>query len=131
MDDARTITEADAVRQYPELARLMDIRDAGWVFRPLVDQHHELMGLVGSSSACQYTDAISIAARSSPERADIGRHDGHHDNAVTVAELLARTAAEGRALRLNWPATATDPHGVATVDHVAHGRAAHDRGRHA
>lgn len=61
--------------------------------------------------------AMSIAARYSPERADMGRHDGHHNTAVTVADLLARTAAEGRALRLNWSATDTDPNGMATVDH--------------
>lgn len=63
MDEAGTITDSDAVRQYPELARLVDIRNAGWMFRPLVDRDQELMGLVGSRSVRQYTDAIYLFDR--------------------------------------------------------------------
>ncbi|CRK57046.1 hypothetical protein [Alloactinosynnema sp. L-07] len=65
MDEARTpITEADAVSRYPELAQLAGIRDAGWVFRPFHDQHDQLMGLAGSRSVDQYTDAIYLFDRS-------------------------------------------------------------------
>lgn len=65
MDKARTpITEADSVRRYPELAQLMDMREAGWVFRPFHDQHDQLTGLVGSRSVHQYTDAIYVFDRS-------------------------------------------------------------------
>ncbi|ALG06358.1 hypothetical protein [Kibdelosporangium phytohabitans] len=64
MDNSRkSITEADAVQQYPELAPLVGVRDAGWVCRPLYDQHDQLLGLAGSRSVRQYTDAIYLFDR--------------------------------------------------------------------
>ncbi len=45
----------------------------------------------------------------------MGKHDEDHDQAVTMAELLERTAEEGEPLRLNWSPADTDPHGLAAV----------------
>jgi hypothetical protein len=41
------ISEADAIRAYPELDALRMIRDGGWVFRPRLDESGELVGLDG------------------------------------------------------------------------------------
>ncbi|RLK54454.1 methyltransferase, FxLD system [Actinokineospora cianjurensis] len=58
--------------------------------------------------------AIRLALRYSPAPVVMGRHDGHSDEAVSVADLLIRAAEQGRALRLNWSVNDTDPHGLAT-----------------
>lgn len=58
-----TITEADAIRRYPELVALADARRAGWRFRMLVNSDGEPECLVGSRSLRQYTDAIFIHDR--------------------------------------------------------------------
>lgn len=42
---------------------------------------------------------------------DMGRHDGHGNEAVSVAELLQREAASGSPLRLNWPTQCLDSQG--------------------
>jgi hypothetical protein len=41
------ISEAEAIRAYPELDALRMIRDAGWVFRPRLDEPGELVGIDG------------------------------------------------------------------------------------
>ncbi|ALG06357.1 hypothetical protein [Kibdelosporangium phytohabitans] len=46
----------------------------------------------------------------------MGRHDGHHDEAIAATELLARAAEEGCALHLNWSTRDTDPRGLAAID---------------
>ncbi|CRK57049.1 hypothetical protein [Alloactinosynnema sp. L-07] len=59
--------------------------------------------------------AIRLALLYSPAPVAMGRHDGHSDEAVSVADLLIRAAEQGRALRLNWSADDTDPRGLATT----------------
>jgi hypothetical protein len=54
------ITEADALREYPELQQLVDVRRAGWNFRVIEDDAHRLTGLAASMSRKQYTDALFI-----------------------------------------------------------------------
>jgi hypothetical protein len=66
------ITEEDAVCRYPELARLIALRDTGWTFRVWVENGCTI-GIVGSRSAREFTDALFIA----------GRHD------VRAVRLLA------------------------------------------
>lgn len=41
------ISEAEAIRRYPELDGLRMIRDAGWRFRMRTDESHELVGIDG------------------------------------------------------------------------------------
>ena len=41
------ISEADAIRAYPELDALRTIRDAGWRFRPRLDRYRNLDGIDG------------------------------------------------------------------------------------
>ena len=57
------ITEADALRRYPELHQLLTIRRAGWIFRLIDDANGELVGLSGSYSRQRYTDALFIFDR--------------------------------------------------------------------
>lgn len=57
------ITEADAVRAYPELAQLAVIRDAGWRFRHLLDDDGQLYALVGARHWPGHTDALWILGR--------------------------------------------------------------------
>ncbi|MBC6447356.1 hypothetical protein [Actinokineospora xionganensis] len=57
------ITEGDALRRFPELHELVTIRSSGWVFRGLYDESGELVGIVGSYSRRQYTDALFIFDR--------------------------------------------------------------------
>ena len=57
------ITEADAIRAYPELAYLGVIRDAGWRFRHLTDDDGTLYGLVGARHWPGHTDALWIYGR--------------------------------------------------------------------
>ena len=56
------ITEADALSRYPELQALVTIRRAGWLFRPIED-NGELIGIAGSCSRRQFTDAIFVFDR--------------------------------------------------------------------
>ena len=55
-----SMSAADALREFPELQSLIDMREAGWNFRPIVSDSHELIGISGSYSVAQYTDAIYI-----------------------------------------------------------------------
>jgi hypothetical protein len=41
------ISEAAAIARYPELDALRTIRDAGWVFKPRLDESGELVGIDG------------------------------------------------------------------------------------
>jgi hypothetical protein len=57
------ISEADALRVYPELAALCMIRDAGWRFRPRLDESGELVGIDGWRDwPGGWRDAIGIKA---------------------------------------------------------------------
>ncbi|UVS78987.1 hypothetical protein [Actinokineospora sp. UTMC 2448] len=53
----------DSVRRYPELAELVRLKDAGWVFRPLRDGRGELAGLVGTRCRQDFTDALFVFDR--------------------------------------------------------------------
>ena len=57
------ITAADAIARYPELAALVPLNQAGWVFRIIFDDDGEPGCHVGSRSLRQYTDAIVIYDR--------------------------------------------------------------------
>lgn len=57
------ITEADAIRAYPELAQLYTFRDAGWRFLPITDDDGQLGGLVGTRHWPGHTDALWIYGR--------------------------------------------------------------------
>jgi hypothetical protein len=53
----------EALRRFPELQELVTVREAGWRFRPIANEHAELEGIVGSYSRKQYTDALWIYDR--------------------------------------------------------------------
>ncbi len=55
--------EAEVVRRYPELSLLVSMRDAGWDFRPLVDDRGQLSGIVGTWHWPAHTDALWIFDR--------------------------------------------------------------------
>jgi hypothetical protein len=57
------VTEADALRLYPELQELMTMRRAGWVFRMSFDASGEPECLMASRSVQRYTDALFIHDR--------------------------------------------------------------------
>ena len=59
---SQPITNDDAIRLYPELQQIVTARQAGWVFRAIHDGT-ELVGVAGSFSRQQYTDAIFIYDR--------------------------------------------------------------------
>ena len=48
----------EALRRFPELAELVTVREAGWFFRGIVNEHAELEGIVGSYNRAQYIDAL-------------------------------------------------------------------------
>jgi hypothetical protein len=54
------ITEEQALRRFPELHALMDVRRAGWTFRLIGDREKGVEGIVASYSQKQYTDALWI-----------------------------------------------------------------------
>lgn len=54
------ITEAAALRLYPELQELVTIRHAGWNFRMSFDADGEPECLMASRSIQRYTDALFI-----------------------------------------------------------------------
>jgi hypothetical protein len=56
------ITEADALRTYPELAKLIDLRRSGWRFAHWIEDNVQL-GITGSHSVREFTDALFIADR--------------------------------------------------------------------
>ncbi len=69
--------EAEALRNYPELSLLVNMRNAGWQFRPLTDDHGRLDGIAGAWHWAAHTDALWI----------FDRHD------TCAIRLLADTAA--------------------------------------
>lgn len=56
------VTEQQALHLYPELGVLLAVRQAGWIFRELREDG-ETMGIAGSFSRRQYSDAIFIFDR--------------------------------------------------------------------
>ena len=64
------IHDAEAVRLYPELQALVTARQAGWVFRAMLDDGQPA-GIAGSYSRQQYTDAIFIFDRANVSAARI------------------------------------------------------------
>lgn len=65
------ITEADALRRFPELHDLLAIREAGWTFRTAFYEDGELSCVIGSLSRQQYTDAIFIFDRTNVSAARV------------------------------------------------------------
>ncbi|WNV85038.1 hypothetical protein [Umezawaea sp. Da 62-37] len=64
------IVEQEAVRQYPELHTLVVARRSGWIFRTLVESG-QTVGIAGSLSRQQYTDAIFVFDRSNVSAARV------------------------------------------------------------
>jgi hypothetical protein len=61
---SRTITRDEALRTYPELRTLLELRpESGWVFRYVDNGSGEAIALAGSRSLQRYTDAIFIFDR--------------------------------------------------------------------
>ncbi|MEV6608834.1 hypothetical protein [Kutzneria sp. NPDC051319] len=58
------VSVEEALRRFPELSELVTVREAGWYFRPIADEHADLQGIVGSFSRQRYTDALWIYDRS-------------------------------------------------------------------
>lgn len=58
----QSISDAEAVRLYPELQALIDARTAGWIFRAM-HENGTPVGIAGSLSRQQYTDAIFVFDR--------------------------------------------------------------------
>lgn len=64
------ISDTEAVRLYPELQALITIRATGWIFRELVG-NDQPVGIAGSYSRRQYTDALFIFGRTNVSAARI------------------------------------------------------------
>lgn len=64
MNTHAPVSEAEALRRFPELAELVSIREAGWNFHLLRDEDGGLLGLAASQSQQQYTDAVFVFDRS-------------------------------------------------------------------
>jgi|GEM_PF-6896215 len=58
-----SVSIEEALRRFPELQELVTVREAGWYFRPIANEHAELEGIVGSYNRAQYTDALWIYDR--------------------------------------------------------------------
>lgn len=65
-----SITDMEAVRRYPELRALVTARQAGWIFRAL-HENDEPVGIAGSYSRQQYTDALFIFDRTNVSAARV------------------------------------------------------------
>lgn len=57
-----SITPEQAIRSYPELARLAELKGAGWLFRPLGDPASPA-GIAGVRHWGQYSDFLFILGR--------------------------------------------------------------------
>ena len=55
-----TISPEDAIRRYPELRTLVDLRAGGWSFLPVADDGQDLVGIVGYRNTAGYTDALWV-----------------------------------------------------------------------
>lgn len=63
MSAHESITEADALREFPELSALLAIREAGWNFYHLRNPDGSLLAVAASRSQQRYTDALLIYDR--------------------------------------------------------------------
>jgi hypothetical protein len=66
----QSIRETEAVRLYPELQALIDVRKSGWVFRAMHDNGTPV-GIAGSFSRQQYTDALFVFDRTNVSAARV------------------------------------------------------------
>ena len=57
-----SITPEQALRTYPELARLAQLKGTGWLFHPLGDPVN-LQGIAGTRHRGQYSDFVVIRGR--------------------------------------------------------------------
>ncbi len=80
----QSIRDAEAVRLYPELQALIDVRQAGWVFRAMQDNGAPV-GIAGSLSRQQYTDALFIFDRTNVSAARV-LDDAHGGGCVWSKE---------------------------------------------
>ena len=55
-----TISPEDAIRRYPELRTLADLRAGGWSCLPVADDGQDLVGIVGYRNTAGYTDALWV-----------------------------------------------------------------------
>ncbi len=55
-----TISPEDAIRRYPELRTLVDLRAGGWSFLPVADDGQDLVGIVGYRNTAGCTDALWV-----------------------------------------------------------------------
>lgn len=63
-------SDAEAIRLYPELQALIDVRKAGWIFRAM-QENGAPVGVAGSLSRQQYTDAIFVFDRTNVSAARV------------------------------------------------------------
>ncbi|APU16626.1 hypothetical protein [Actinoalloteichus fjordicus] len=61
------ITEAEALRRYPELAGLLALRRAGWSWTTDRDEDGELTALVGFRRPRGHLDALYVTTRDRPQ----------------------------------------------------------------
>lgn len=54
------ITSEQALRRFPELQALIDVKAAGWTFRLIGSREQGVEGIVASYSQKQFTDAVWI-----------------------------------------------------------------------
>lgn len=112
MSPPETPSQADAVRMFPELAKLAVLPKAGWRFRPIFDNQHsaseggELASIVGWRNLAEATDALWIYDRTDCRAVRlldgaagapsgiVWDHAG--DLASCVGELLALPAPDAR-----------------------------------
>ncbi|MET1071082.1 MAG: hypothetical protein ABWY11_00400 [Umezawaea sp.] len=99
-----SITERQALHLYPELRTLLAVRRAGWIFREL-REGGDVVGIAGSLTRRQYTDAIFIFDRHDVAAARVldDSHGGgcvwsreRSDLAEVVTELLGLPEPGGR-----------------------------------
>jgi hypothetical protein len=124
-----TISEADAIRAYPELEVLRTIRDASWKFRPQLDESRELVGIDGWRDwPGGWRDAIGIMASTDAVAVRLVGGELVWDVSGTlsdvVAELLVLPASSDRTAprlvvgagprcgRRNWGRTGHAPPGA-------------------
>ena len=66
-----SISQEESLRLYPELEPLIIAQRLGWTFRPIVSDSGELVGISGSYSVAQYTDALYIFDRTNATAARV------------------------------------------------------------
>lgn len=103
------ITQADAIARYPELAALVPLSQAGWVFRMIFDDQNEPGCVVGSRSLQRYTDAIVIYDRTHTSAARM-LDDAYGGGCVWKTESRDLTEVVHDLLGLPEPDTPGAPH---------------------